>query len=182
MSASLLLPRQPFCKRPRAARLPKKGVPADRAWRRLVGEPGLGRRAATRMFGDGGHDQLSGGLGIDLVIGNTASDTFFGDDGEDMMFGNKGNDTFNCGPDSDLVRGGVGVDIVDPSAAASSRPEYRNGRPRKLHPFPSWPRERCVRATPTIPLRRSLRSPGASSWPPHIAVDVFTGGEVLYQA
>ncbi|MGC9528451.1 MAG: calcium-binding protein [Limnospira sp.] len=80
--------------------------------------------------GQGGRDELSGGLGNDTIKGGGGHDRMFGDRGDDMMdgdggndemfggegldsiFGDTGNDTIDGGGDADLVEGGNGNDWV----------------------------------------------------------------------
>jgi Ca2+-binding RTX toxin-like protein len=62
------------------------------------GEPGA--QATVR-----GDDTLTGGLGNDLLIGNSGDDTLYGGDGDDRLDGERGRDVVSGGPGNDVLRG-----------------------------------------------------------------------------
>ena len=87
----------------------------------------------ANLFGEGGHDQLTGGSGnddlnggtgddvllgrggMDNLLGGDDNDTLTGGDADDQVFGELGNDRFvwNPGDDTDLNEGGGGADTVE---------------------------------------------------------------------
>ncbi len=65
-----------------------------------------------RMFGGGGRDVMSGGLGQDSLYGGAGHDVLRGDDGYDSLLGGGGNDTLYGGAGWDTLSGGDGRDVL----------------------------------------------------------------------
>ncbi|MET4520159.1 Ig-like domain-containing protein, partial [Bradyrhizobium sp. I1.7.5] len=62
------------------------------------------------IYGGANDDQLSGGLGQDLLLGKDGSDWLSGGEGDDLLVGGNGNDVLEGGAGSDLISGGSGND------------------------------------------------------------------------
>jgi Ca2+-binding RTX toxin-like protein len=61
-----------------------------------------------------GIENVTGGQGDDVLIGDKNANTFLGNDGEDRLDGGAGNDTLNGGADDDtFVYDGLGKDVVE---------------------------------------------------------------------
>ncbi|NCB59511.1 MAG: type I secretion C-terminal target domain-containing protein [Gammaproteobacteria bacterium] len=78
------------------------------------------------MFGDAGHDFISGRAGNDILrgvdgndwlFGGYGKDFLYGDAGIDTLFGNESNDTLVGGLGNDILTGGSGADIFKWTAA-----------------------------------------------------------------
>lgn len=72
------------------------------------------------MYGYGGNDTLSGGVGDDVLYGGDGNDllnggndndTLYGEDGDDTLNGDSGNDTLRGGAGDDTMNGGSGNDL-----------------------------------------------------------------------
>ncbi len=100
------------------------GIPTEL---RIAGADADGRDALTVDGGAGDdtinasgfakdslHLTLSGGLGVDKLIGSAGNDVFIGGDGNDTALMGAGDDTFiwNPGDDNDIVEGQAGVDTM----------------------------------------------------------------------
>jgi|GEM_PF-1142683 len=72
----------------------------------------LGGRGNDRLDGDGGEDTLSGGRGNDEIFGGAGNDTLSGEDGDDKINGEDGNDTLYAGAGDDRIVGGFGIDMM----------------------------------------------------------------------
>jgi hypothetical protein len=59
---------------------------------------------------------LTGGAGVDILIGHDGPDTLNGLDGDDMLAGGAGADTLNGGLGNDMLNGGVGNDTLNGEA------------------------------------------------------------------
>ena len=53
-----------------------------------------------------------GGLGNDVIIGNSSQNALFGGAGNDIIDGGSGNDTINGGGGNDTIDGGEGIDVI----------------------------------------------------------------------
>lgn len=60
----------------------------------------------ARIFGEGGHDIITGGSSADFLDGGTGNDTIFGKGGTDNLSGSDGLDTLTGGDGDDQVSGG----------------------------------------------------------------------------
>jgi Ca2+-binding RTX toxin-like protein len=78
-------------------------------------------RTSAQIFGEAGHDLITGGragdvidggAGIDRVSGGLGNDILRGGDGNDFLHGNGGNNVLIGGDGNDLLFGGDGFDIV----------------------------------------------------------------------
>lgn len=65
-----------------------------------------------RIFGGGGHDELSGGAGKDIVDGGDGPDRVEGGGGDDAVGGGAGADEVLGGAGDDVLQGGAGLDSV----------------------------------------------------------------------
>ncbi len=64
---------------------------------------------------EGGNDTLTGGDGVDIIIGGGGNDAIGGGanvGGIEMLFGGFGSDNINGGDDSDFIAGGHGNDLI----------------------------------------------------------------------
>jgi len=77
------------------------------------------------IFGDGGHDEITGsnasdtidgGTGNDTLNGGQGSDTVFGGEGHDQLRGEAGNDTLEGGNGHDILYGGDNSDVLNGNA------------------------------------------------------------------
>lgn len=64
------------------------------------------------IAGGGGNDTIIGGLGSDLLSGDSGNDTMHGRDGDDDMMGGAGNDVMNGNGGDDMMNGGLGADTM----------------------------------------------------------------------
>lgn len=67
------------------------------------------------LHGDGGNDNLTGGVGNDMLFGGIGNDTLNGNDGDDILDGGEGSDFLYGGLGNDTYRYGVGygLDIIE---------------------------------------------------------------------
>jgi Ca2+-binding RTX toxin-like protein len=63
------------------------------------------------LVGNAGADDLDGGQGADILLGGTGTDTLDGAEGADMLIGGAGNDTLDGGAGNDILQGGGNNDI-----------------------------------------------------------------------
>jgi Ca2+-binding RTX toxin-like protein len=74
----------------------------------------VGKKCATRLFGDGGSNRVAGTVGGDRIVGGAGRDRIFGGAGEDCLDGGAGRDLLNGGPGDDTIRSRDGsADVVD---------------------------------------------------------------------
>lgn len=64
------------------------------------------------LYGEGGPDELYGGLGDDLIHGNGGNDFAYGESNADEIWGDGDDDVLDGGPHADLVFGNAGTDTV----------------------------------------------------------------------
>lgn len=87
-------------------------------------------RRGVSIFGQGGHDlitggtkndlldggdgvdRISGGPGDDLIRGGAGNDVLYGEQGNDVILGGEGNDTVDGGEGADVLLGGLGGDLL----------------------------------------------------------------------
>jgi len=69
-------------------------------------------RLPVRIFGGGGHDELSGGAADDVIDGGDGPDRVEGGGGDDAVGGGAGADEVLGGAGDDLLQGGAGVDSL----------------------------------------------------------------------
>lgn len=78
-------------------------------------------RFPITIFGEGGHDQitggsagdiLDGGAGVDRIWGSAGDDLILGGDGDDFLFGREGNDVLVGGAGDDYLDGDIGRDLL----------------------------------------------------------------------
>lgn len=69
-----------------------------------------GTTIPSTIFGNGGHDYLSGGFGRDFIFGGLGNDVILGNDGNDFLFGDSGNDTLSGENGHDYLFGAFGND------------------------------------------------------------------------
>ncbi|MGY4329354.1 hypothetical protein ACVWWG_003771 [Bradyrhizobium sp. LB7.2] len=62
------------------------------------------------IYGGANDDNLSGGLGEDLLLGKDGNDWLSGGEGDDLLVGGNGNDVLKGDAGSDLISGGAGND------------------------------------------------------------------------
>ena len=67
-------------------------------------------RLPARIFGGGGHDQLSGGASRDIIDGGDGPDRVEGGGGADAVGGGAGADEVHGDTGDDVLQGGAGVD------------------------------------------------------------------------
>ena len=65
------------------------------------------------LFGDAGHDQLTGGTANDLLDGGDGVDRLWGNAGDDLIRGGAGNDFLFGREGNDILLGGEGNDYAD---------------------------------------------------------------------
>jgi Ca2+-binding RTX toxin-like protein len=61
----------------------------------------------VQIFGEAGHDQITGGSADDLLDGGDGDDTLSGSDGRDVLIGGLGRDHIDGGAGEDLLIGGA---------------------------------------------------------------------------
>ena len=66
--------------------------------------------STTETEGTEKDDELTGGVGIDVIDGKTRNDLINGDKGDDTLLGGKGDDTFFGGEGNDVIKLGDGND------------------------------------------------------------------------
>lgn len=64
------------------------------------------------VYGDNGHDTISGGVGSDFLDGGNGMDTIAGGAGNDIVVGGADNDTLSGDAGRDLILGGGGLDFL----------------------------------------------------------------------
>ena len=69
-------------------------------------------RLPARIFGGGGHDELSGGAAADVIDGGDGPDRVEGGAGDDAVGGGAGADDVLGGAGDDLLQGGAGLDSL----------------------------------------------------------------------
>lgn len=78
-------------------------------------------RIGAQIFGEAGHDLITGGrandvidggAGIDRVSGGLGDDILRGGDGDDFLYGNEGNNVLIGGAGNDALFGGDGFDVL----------------------------------------------------------------------
>ncbi len=67
------------------------------------------------MDGGAGDDDIEGGSGNDILLGQDGDDSISGGAGRDIIIGGKGNDKINGGTDDDLLVAGY-LGLANPSA------------------------------------------------------------------
>ncbi len=81
----------------------------------------MGHEVDFEVYGDNGHDSITGGSGNDTLHGGHGNDTFHGLAGDDLMFGGEendlmhggtGNDTIHGEGDNNTIYGGDGDDLL----------------------------------------------------------------------
>jgi len=72
----------------------------------------VGGMGADVLIGNAAANVLVGNLGDDRLSGGDGNDTLLGDHGTDAMDGGDGNDTFLGGDGADAIDGGAGLDLV----------------------------------------------------------------------
>ncbi len=78
-------------------------------------------RFPIAIFGEGGHDQITGGSaddmldggdGVDRLWGSAGDDLIRGGDGDDFLYGREGNDILIGGAGNDYLDGDIGADLM----------------------------------------------------------------------
>ncbi len=67
---------------------------------------------ANTLFGEGGNDDIEGGVGDDFLSGGDGDDELGGGDGDDTMEGGLGDDFLSAGDGNDNLDGGDGADSL----------------------------------------------------------------------
>ena len=77
---------------------------------------------ATTLDGGDGRDQLTGGAGVEIIVGDSGNDTADGNGGADIVFLGSGDDaaTWSSGDGNDIVEGQGGADRLTVTGSASS--------------------------------------------------------------
>lgn len=70
-------------------------------------------RFPITLFGEGGHDQITGGSAGDILDGGDGVDRLWGSGGNDLIFGGDGNDFLYGREGDDVLVGGAGNDHLD---------------------------------------------------------------------
>ena len=79
----------------------------------LNGLPPDGNNPAGMTFtGDNERNDISGGIGDDIIYGLGGHDTLNGQGGDDQIFGGEGNDKIRGGLGADILHGGTGADTI----------------------------------------------------------------------
>ena len=68
--------------------------------------------ASNAAGGATGFENVNGGSGADILIGNASVNVLNGNGGNDIVVGNEGNDTLNGGDGRDIGIGGDGADTI----------------------------------------------------------------------
>jgi len=88
-------------------------------------------RLPARIFGGGGHDELSGGAAADVIDGGDGPDRVEGGAGEDAVGGGAGADEVLGGLGGDLLQGGAGLDSLSGGEGADEL-RARDGHPDRV--------------------------------------------------
>ncbi|MFC2952879.1 calcium-binding protein [Marinicaulis aureus] len=72
----------------------------------------FGSKYNDTLIGDGGDNEIGGGLGNDEIRGDDGADTLKGAAGFDLIFGDNGDDYIDGGSENDDLRGSAGNDTV----------------------------------------------------------------------
>lgn len=70
-------------------------------------------RSPVNIFGEAGHDQITGGSADDVLDGGADVDRIWGSAGDDLMRGGAGNDFLFGREGNDIILGGAGDDYID---------------------------------------------------------------------
>ncbi len=70
-------------------------------------------RRPVEIFGEAGHDQITGGSSEDILDGGSGWDRITGGAGNDLIFGRDGNDFLYGGEGDDVIVGGNGDDTME---------------------------------------------------------------------
>lgn len=84
----------------------------------------IGSNFSDLLWGDGGANQLDGGIGEDCLFGGAGADTLTGGWGRDVLFGDDGADVLDGGVGADLLEGGVGADRFQHSGMAGDGTDW----------------------------------------------------------
>ncbi|PSU15308.1 Ig-like domain-containing protein [Photobacterium kishitanii] len=77
----------------------------------------------------GGNDNLNGGKGDDILIGDGGNDHLIGGLGNDILTGGSGNDWLDGGLGSDILMGGTGKDVFSWSQDSLAAKDSTNNQP-----------------------------------------------------
>lgn len=72
------------------------------------------------VFASGGNDSIDGGDGGDTLFGGSGNDTIIGGNGADDIFNGAGNDSVDAGAGSDTIRSGTGDDTLTGGGGADT--------------------------------------------------------------
>jgi hypothetical protein len=72
----------------------------------------LGTNGNDIVNGNAGRDKIVGASGNDLLRGGQDNDEIAGGEGDDLLLGNKGDDNLFGGPGNDVIKGGQGADVL----------------------------------------------------------------------
>lgn len=70
-------------------------------------------RVGATIYGEGGHDQITGGKADDILDGGDGWDRIWAGAGNDLLIGGAGNDFLHGREGSDIILGGAGDDRLD---------------------------------------------------------------------
>jgi Ca2+-binding RTX toxin-like protein len=70
-------------------------------------------RISAVLFGEGGHDQMTGGKSNDTLDGGDGVDRLWGGPGDDLIRGGAGNDVLSGREGNDILLGGAGNDWIE---------------------------------------------------------------------
>jgi Ca2+-binding RTX toxin-like protein len=88
----------------------------------------IGEPFANELNGLGGDDELRGGLGTDTLRGGNGEDLLRGDEDNDSLDGENGDDVLKGGDVNDTLDGGPGADVLNggPNALAGDTATYES--------------------------------------------------------
>jgi Ca2+-binding RTX toxin-like protein len=74
----------------------------------------------SRIYGSGGNDTITGGIGNNRIYGGAGNDVIQGGPGRNVIYGSEGNDKIDGGAGDDFIDGGLGKDTLMGSAGIDS--------------------------------------------------------------
>ena len=78
----------------------------------ITGNVGLDGLILLSLFGGSGNDEIQGGDGNDVIHGGANEDLIQGNDGDDNIFGGDGDDNISGGAGNDEIHGGANDDSI----------------------------------------------------------------------
>ncbi len=132
------------------------------------------------LSSDSSIENVIGGAGNDVIIGNTLANVLDGRGGDDVILGNDGNDVLYGGDGNDILDGNAGNDVLEGDAGndtligetgtivtcSPGRREWRRSAPTRLRKMPLKEATRSTSPTssPRLTQPRARRSRARKRW------------------